>query len=150
MIKGVGQPLCYCVLVFLTQLLGRCYHLTRVNKWSDCIGYRIEIVCLIGTLSTILQHCTHTRKPNDNSSTFCEEKITSIICISILEILLDGHWPWTYRQGSLADLFQTWSICIQIHEWIDLWHKTICFIVHIAMISSKKLSSCGFSSTWRT
>ena len=29
---------------------------------SDCIGYRIEIVCQIGTLSTILQHFTHTMK----------------------------------------------------------------------------------------
>ena len=36
-----------------------------VDRWSDCIGYRIEIVCLIGTLSTILQHFTHTMKPSD-------------------------------------------------------------------------------------
>ena len=28
----------------------------------DCIGYRIEIVCLIGTLSPILQHFKHTMK----------------------------------------------------------------------------------------
>ena len=41
---------------------GRRYHLTRDNRWSECIGYRIEIVCLIGRLSTILQHCTHTMK----------------------------------------------------------------------------------------
>ena len=27
---------------------GRRYHLTHVNRWSDCIGYRIEIVCIIG------------------------------------------------------------------------------------------------------
>ena len=46
-------------------VLGRRYHLTRVNRWSDCIGYRIEIVCQIGTLSTILQHLTHTMKPSD-------------------------------------------------------------------------------------
>ena len=39
--------------------------LPSINRWSDCIGYRIEIVCLIGTLSTILQHCTHTMKPSD-------------------------------------------------------------------------------------
>ena len=31
----------------------------RVNRWSDRVGYRIEIVCLIGTLSTILQHFAH-------------------------------------------------------------------------------------------
>ena len=37
------------------QLVGRRYHLTRVIRWSDCISYRIEIVCQIGTLSTILQ-----------------------------------------------------------------------------------------------
>ena len=48
-----------------TASLGRRYHLTCVNRWSDCIGYRIEIVCLIDTLSTILQHCTHTMKPSD-------------------------------------------------------------------------------------
>ena len=24
-------------------LLGRGYHLTNVNRWSDCVGYRIEI-----------------------------------------------------------------------------------------------------------
>ena len=36
-----------------------------VDRWSDCIGYRIEIVCIIGTLSTILQHFTHTMKPRD-------------------------------------------------------------------------------------
>ena len=29
------------------------------------IGYRIDVVCLISTLSTILQHCTHTMKPSD-------------------------------------------------------------------------------------
>ena len=39
--------------------------LMRVNRWSDCKGYRIEIVCLIGTLSTILPHFTHTMKPSD-------------------------------------------------------------------------------------
>ena len=53
------------LLVFLTSILGRNYHLTPVNRWSDCIGYRIEIVCLIGTLSTILQYCTHIMKPSD-------------------------------------------------------------------------------------
>ena len=42
------------LLVF--QLLGRRYHLTRVNRWSDYIGYRI---------STILQHFTHTMKLSD-------------------------------------------------------------------------------------
>ena len=41
------------------QLVGRRYHLTRVIRWSDCISYRIEIVCLISTLATILQRCTH-------------------------------------------------------------------------------------------
>ena len=35
------------------------------NRWSICIGYRIEIACLIGTLLTILQHCTHTVKLSD-------------------------------------------------------------------------------------
>ena len=30
-----------------------------VCRWSDCIGYRIEIVYQIGTLSTILQHFTY-------------------------------------------------------------------------------------------
>ena len=45
--------------------LDRRYHLTRVNRWSDCIGYRIKIVCLIGTLSTILLHSTHTMKLSD-------------------------------------------------------------------------------------
>ena len=29
------------------------------------IGYRIEIVCRIGTLSTILKHYTYTMKPSD-------------------------------------------------------------------------------------
>ena len=42
--------------------MGRRCYLTRVNRSSDCIDYRIEIVCLIGTLSTILQHFTHTMK----------------------------------------------------------------------------------------
>ena len=42
-----------------------CFYLICVNRWSDRIGYRIEIVCLIGTLSTILQYCTHTMKPSD-------------------------------------------------------------------------------------
>ena len=32
-------------------------------RWSDCICYRIEKLCLIGTLSTILQHCTHNENP---------------------------------------------------------------------------------------
>ena len=32
---------------------------------TNCIGYRIEIVCLISTLSTILQHFTHTMKFSD-------------------------------------------------------------------------------------
>ena len=43
------------------QLVGRRYHLTRVIRWSDCISYRIEIVCLISTPSyyTTL-HYTHT------------------------------------------------------------------------------------------
>ena len=31
----------------------------------DCIGCRIKIVCLIGTLSTILQHFTCNMKPSD-------------------------------------------------------------------------------------
>ena len=50
-------------LVFKLSL--RHYHLTRSNRWSDCIGYRIEIVCQIGTLSTTLQHCIHTMKSSD-------------------------------------------------------------------------------------
>ena len=29
------------------------------------IGYKIEIVCLFGTLPTILQHCSHTMKSTD-------------------------------------------------------------------------------------
>ena len=28
----------------------------QFNRWSDYIGYRIEIVCLIGTLSTLHTH----------------------------------------------------------------------------------------------
>ena len=36
-----------------------CAPLTRVNRWSDCIDYRIEIVRQIGTLSTIPLHFTH-------------------------------------------------------------------------------------------
>ena len=28
----------------LQVFLGRRYRLSRVNRWSDCIGYRIEIV----------------------------------------------------------------------------------------------------------
>ena len=32
---------------------------THVNRWSDCIGCRIEIVCLIDILSTIIQHFMH-------------------------------------------------------------------------------------------
>jgi hypothetical protein len=36
------------------------------NRWSDCVGYKMEIVCLIGTLySSILQHFTRTMKPSD-------------------------------------------------------------------------------------
>jgi hypothetical protein len=49
--RKLGQA---SILVFLTPR-----HLTCVNRCSDCIGYRIVIVCLIGTLSTILQYCTH-------------------------------------------------------------------------------------------
>ena len=40
-------------------------YLTYINRSSNCIGYRIGIVCLISTLSTILQHCTHTMNPSD-------------------------------------------------------------------------------------
>ena len=40
------------LLVFLTRALGTCYHLTRVNRWPDSIGYRIEIVCLIPIIIT--------------------------------------------------------------------------------------------------
>ena len=36
---------------FRSRELGQaCYNLTRIKRWSDCIGYRIEIACLIGTL----------------------------------------------------------------------------------------------------
>ena len=55
--RELGQgPILLCVP---NSYLGRRYHLTRVKRWSDCIGYRIEIVWQIGTLSTILQHSTH-------------------------------------------------------------------------------------------
>ena len=43
------------ILVFLTPRQALSSH-----TWSDCIGYRIEIVCLIGTLTTLQ---THTMKP---------------------------------------------------------------------------------------
>ena len=59
-----AKPLCYRC----SYLLGTCYHLTRVNRWSDCICYRIEILCLIGTLSTILQHWTHPMKTQGPTS----------------------------------------------------------------------------------
>ena len=31
------------------------YHLTCINRWSDCIGYRIEIVCLIYSYFPLLE-----------------------------------------------------------------------------------------------
>ena len=34
------------ILVFLNSY-GRHYHLTQVNRWSDCVGYRIEIVYFV-------------------------------------------------------------------------------------------------------
>ena len=43
------------ILLFLT--IGR-YHLIIVNRWSDSVGYRIEIVYIYNILSTILQHFT--------------------------------------------------------------------------------------------
>ena len=46
--RELGQALMRQVFLFPS----RRYHLTRINRWSDCIGYRIEIVCLIDTLST--------------------------------------------------------------------------------------------------
>ena len=48
------------LLVFLTPIISP----TSTDGLS-CIGYRIEIVCLIGTLSTVLQHCKHMMKPSD-------------------------------------------------------------------------------------
>ena len=59
------DEVCLFVAEKIRRSQGRSYHLTRVNRWSDCIGSRIEIVCQITTLSTILQHCTHTIKPSD-------------------------------------------------------------------------------------
>ena len=49
----------FSVWINYSSDLGRRYHLTRVNRWSDCVGYRIEIVYIYSTLSTILQHFTH-------------------------------------------------------------------------------------------
>ena len=39
------------LLVFLT----RRYHLTRVNRWSDCIGYMIETVFQISILESLVK-----------------------------------------------------------------------------------------------
>ena len=63
------------------------HHLTHVNRWSEFIGYWIEIVSLIGTLSTILQHFTHTMKPSDpqllaNGNLRCGKYPTSKVAIS--------------------------------------------------------------------
>ena len=53
--------------VFLTPRQASSSHPRQqnlLNRWSDYIGYRIEIECLIGVLSTIL-HTSHTMKSSD-------------------------------------------------------------------------------------
>ena len=43
----------------VNSYIGRHYHLTRINRCSDYVGYRIEIVCLIGHPTTL-----HTNNEN--------------------------------------------------------------------------------------
>jgi hypothetical protein len=39
-------------------LLGRCYHLNCFNRWSDCVGNRIEILYIYNLILIILQQFT--------------------------------------------------------------------------------------------
>ena len=39
-----GALLHSSILLFLILRQALHYHLTHVNRWSDCVGYRIEIV----------------------------------------------------------------------------------------------------------
>ena len=38
---------------------------SAIDRWSDYIGQLVGDSRHLGTLSTILQHCTHTMKPSD-------------------------------------------------------------------------------------
>ena len=66
-------------------LLGRHYHLTHVNRWSACIGYRIAILC---PLATSLQHCTANTQWNSDPMLLDDDTM----CIDMLYQLMIFLW----------------------------------------------------------
>ena len=101
-----AKPLCY----WCSWLQGRHYHLNCVNRLSDCIGYRIEIVCLIGTLSTILQHFTHNEIQWPTAARRWQFALRDVSCRQSCHLSTPSHprvppgWPYC-RQAQCGRWF---------------------------------------------
>ena len=98
--------------------------------WSDCIGYRIEIVYLFGTISTIQQHFTH----NENQWPPAARRWhLALWDVSQSKVVIAWHpqvpWVWPYcRQAqcghwhslkwSIADLLTSSHPQMSACHWI--------------------------------